>query len=129
MTTGRRPPPSGERPALIVGVGARPGTACADIVTAVSSVLAHHTLRGIATVDRRAGDPGMVAAAAHFRVPILAFTPEQLATVEPPNPSAAVADRLGTSSVAEAAALLAGARLMAPKRVVAGVVVAAATAS
>jgi cobalamin biosynthesis protein CbiG len=56
----------------------------------------------------------MLAAAAHFGVPLRTFTAADLAAVDVPTPSAVVARHVGTPSVAEAAALLSGARLLVP---------------
>jgi cobalamin biosynthesis protein CbiG len=73
----------------------------------------------VATIDRRAGEPCVVALAGTRGVPVLAHAAEALAAVPVPTPSATVARHVGTASVAEAAALLAagpGARIAVTKR-------------
>ncbi|WP_280357584.1 cobalamin biosynthesis protein [Nocardia otitidiscaviarum] len=114
--------------ALVVGVGMRTGADAADILAAVRAVAAEDEVACLATVDRRAEEPGLVAAAAELGVPVVAFTPDELAAVAVPNPSVRTAAVLGTPSVAEAAAVLAaaGGRLVAHKRVVGGITVATA---
>lgn len=115
---------------LAVGLGVRRGTPAERIVAAVRTVLGAQPIACLATVDRRAGEPGILAAAAEFGVPVHSFTTAQLAAVRVPNPSARVMDALGVPGVAEAAALLAGTGgLVLGRRVVAGVVVAAAAYS
>jgi precorrin-3B C17-methyltransferase/precorrin-6y C5,15-methyltransferase (decarboxylating) CbiE subunit/precorrin-6Y C5,15-methyltransferase (decarboxylating) CbiT subunit len=90
--------------------------ATADEVTAVAvEALAAAGLDAatvIATIDRRRDHPAMAGR------DVLTFGPLLLDAVDVPNPSDLVADAVGTSSVAEAAALLAagpGARLVATK--------------
>ncbi len=112
---------------MAVGLGVRRGTPAERIVAAVRTVLGAQPIACLATVDRRADEPGILAAADEFGVPIYSFTTGQLAAVQVPNPSARVLDALGVPGVAEAAALLAGTGgLVLSRRVVAGVVVAAA---
>ncbi|WP_102923832.1 cobalamin biosynthesis protein [Streptomyces noursei] len=64
-------------------------------------------LAGLATVDAKAAEPGLVAAARELGVPLWSFPAAELAAVPVPAPSAAVRAVAGTPSVAEAAALLA----------------------
>lgn len=81
----------------------------------------------IATIDRRAEEPGICDAAAYFGVPVLRYSAAEMAAVPVPNPSERVGSAVGTGSVAEAAALLAGGGpLLTAKRVVDGVTVATA---
>jgi cobalt-precorrin 5A hydrolase len=109
---------------VIVGVGFRPGTGSAAILAAVRCVLDGQEATAVATVRQRAVEPGLVEAAAVLGVPILSFRAADLAEVAVPNPSARVAAAVGTASVAEAAALATGGRLVAAKQTVAGVTVA-----
>ncbi|WP_084536061.1 cobalamin biosynthesis protein [Nocardia yamanashiensis] len=111
-----------------VGVGLRPGVAADSVLAAILEVLGDSKVRVLATVDRRAGEPGLTAAAARLAVSIVAFTPAELAGVVVPNPSMRTTAAVGTASVAEAAALLAaeGGSLVVPKRVVGGMTIAAA---
>ncbi|XIE78043.1 cobalamin biosynthesis protein [Streptomyces sp. SBR177] len=80
-------------------------------------------VRAVATLDVRAGEPGIAGAAALLGpgpgVPVRAFGSEELAAVAVPHPSAVPLAAAGTASVAEAAALRAagpGAVLLVPKR-------------
>jgi cobalamin biosynthesis protein CbiG len=122
--------PGGE---FVVGVGCRPGTAAADIVRAVREVLGDKRIRCVATIDRRAREPGMSAAAAELGVPIIAFAADELTGVPVPNPAARTRAAVATPGVAEAAALLAcekqcgTAYLVTPKTVRGSVTVAVAS--
>lgn len=113
---------------LIVGLGLRPGTSADRIVVVVRKVLAFNEITCLATIDRRAGEPGLLDAAAVLGVPIRTFTAAELAAVSVPNPDSRTVAAVGTASVAEAAAILAaeGGTLVVPKRTVHGVVIAAA---
>jgi len=74
----------------------------------------------LATVEAKAGEPGLLAAAERFGVPLRGFGARLLAAVEVPNPSMAALAAVGTPGVAEAAALLAagpGGELLVAKRV------------
>jgi len=74
----------------------------------------------LATVEAKAGEPGLLAAAERFGVPLRGFGAQSLAAVEVPNPSMATLAAVGTPGVAEAAALLAagpGGELLVAKRV------------
>ncbi|WP_368397090.1 cobalamin biosynthesis protein [Streptomyces sclerotialus] len=109
---------------LVVGVGARPGVPAEELTALVGAVLAEAALplaavRALATVDARAREPGLRAAAALLGVELLAYPPAVLAAVPVPHPSDAVLAATGTPSVAEAAALAAagpGGTLAVPKR-------------
>lgn len=111
------------RPALIVGAGCSLGCAADELLALIDAALADAgaraaDVRALATVDRRAQEPGMVEAAGRRGWPLRTFPAAALAAVEVPTPSAVVAAHVGTPSVAEAAALLtAGATtLLSPKR-------------
>ncbi|MEM9713084.1 MAG: precorrin-3B C(17)-methyltransferase [Actinomycetota bacterium] len=95
-------------PSLIIGVGASsdaPGDAATELLDEVlrSSGLAGASIAGVATIDRRAGDPVVTS----LGLPVRSFTAAELSTVTVPNPSDVVLAEVGTASVAEAAALLA----------------------
>ncbi|MGF6880886.1 hypothetical protein ABIA39_000767 [Nocardia sp. GAS34] len=101
---------AGDRSAIsgpVVGVGCRPGTAGETIVHAVREIVGDSGVRCLATVDRRAREPGFQRAARELRASTVAFSPAELAEVEVPNPAQRTAAALATASVAEAAALLA----------------------
>ncbi|MVU76693.1 cobalamin biosynthesis protein [Nocardia sp. ET3-3] len=116
------------RPELAVGVGLRPGTSADDIVAAVREVVGGARIVRLATMERRASEPGFISAAEQLSAEIAAFSAEELEGATVPNPSGRVAAAIGTSSVAEAAAILAsgGGELVVLKSIVSGIVVAAA---
>ncbi|MFF4711966.1 precorrin-3B C(17)-methyltransferase [Streptomyces eurythermus] len=108
-------------PSLVVGVGASRGAPAEEVLGLVEGALREAGLSArsvgeLATVDAKAGEPGIVAAAERLGVPLVTYSAEELAGVEVPNPSAAPLAAVGTPSVAEAAALLRGGELLVPKR-------------
>ncbi|WP_425281846.1 cobalamin biosynthesis protein [Streptomyces ficellus] len=70
----------------------------------------------LATVDGKADEAGIVAAAARLGVPLRTYPARELALVAVPHPSAEVLAVVGTPSVAEAAALAGGGELLVAKR-------------
>ncbi|WP_171167907.1 cobalamin biosynthesis protein [Streptomyces sp. I05A-00742] len=104
---------------LYVGLGARPGVPADEVLALVARCLpAGGRPVLLSTLDVRAAEPGVVAAAARLGVPIRSYGSAELDRVSVPHPSAAVRAAVGTSGVAEAAALLAagvGAVLLVPK--------------
>jgi cobalt-precorrin 5A hydrolase/precorrin-3B C17-methyltransferase len=110
---------------LWVGVGCERGTSEAAIEQAISGVfqaehLAQGAIAGIASIDLKADEIGLLAACQSRNLSLQTFTAEQLKAIAVPNPSAAVEQEVGTPSVAEAAALLAageGGALLAPKQI------------
>lgn len=94
---------------IAVGVGMRPGTAAAAILTAVRHAVGDESLACLATIDRRGEEPGLRAAAAELGVPVRIFTAAELDTVTVPNPAARTKAAVGAAGVAEAAAVLAAA--------------------
>jgi cobalt-precorrin 5A hydrolase len=117
-----------------MGIGARSGVRKAELDQAIDLALAavsrHRAeVAVLATVDRRAAEPGVRALAGANGWELRAFSAAELAIVAVPNPSGAVLTRTGTPSVAEAAALRAAgpeAVLIATKRVFPRVTVAIA---
>jgi cobalt-precorrin 5A hydrolase/precorrin-3B C17-methyltransferase len=108
-------------PSLVVGVGASRGAPVEEVLglidTAVRDAgLSPHSIAELATVDAKAEEPGIVAAAARLGVPLVTHSAEALAGVRVPNPSDAPLAAVGTPSVAEAAALVGGGELVVPKR-------------
>ncbi|WP_369143543.1 Rv2231c family pyridoxal phosphate-dependent protein CobC [Streptomyces sp. R44] len=103
---------SDRTPSAHLGVGARSGVPVDEVLALVDAVLREAGLtradvRSLATLDARAAEPGIVAAAAALGVPVRGFTAGELAAVPVPHPSALPLAATGTASVAEAAALLA----------------------
>jgi cobalamin biosynthesis protein CbiG len=107
---------------LVVGAGCSRGCPAQELLELIGAVLDEAgaqpgAVRALATVDRRAHEPGMVAAARHHGWPLVTHPVLALRDVAVPTPSQTVAAHIGTPSVAEAAALLsAGGALLVPKR-------------
>jgi cobalamin biosynthesis protein CbiG len=103
---------------IVAGIGCRRGVAGTEIVALVEAAFAAagqsaSLLIAIASLDRKAAEPGLLAAVAYFGVPLRTFDVGALTA-----PGASVSNKIhalvGTSSVAEAAALRAG-PLLTPK--------------
>ena len=110
-----------------VGVGAVAGVSAEEVLAAVDAVLPPGASDVVlATLDLRAGEPGIASAAADRGWPVTGHPADRLAAVPVPSPSARFAHRVGTASVAEAAALLGGGVLVVGKTVVGRVTVAVA---
>jgi PPOX class probable F420-dependent enzyme len=95
---------------MIVGVGARPGVSADEVDALIGLALAEAgadraSVASLATVEARAGEPGLVEVARRHGWPVVAYPATELAAETVPNPSAATAAAVGTPSVAEAAAL------------------------
>jgi cobalt-precorrin 5A hydrolase len=98
---------------LVAGLGFHRGTEALGLVSFIQQVffenkLALVSLKTLATITSRVKDPGLVEAADALGVNVVAFSEEQLAGVTTPNPSSTTARLIGTHSVCEAAAMLAG---------------------
>lgn len=98
---------------LAVGVGASRGAPVDEILGLVRDTLREAGLSPLSiaelvTVDAKADEPGIVAAAAALGVPLRTYPAGELARIEVPGPSGAPLSAVGTPSVAEAAALAAG---------------------
>jgi cobalt-precorrin 5A hydrolase/precorrin-3B C17-methyltransferase len=108
-------------PSLVVGVGASKGAPAEEVLGLVEAALrdaglSARSVAELATVDAKAGEPGIVEAAERLGVPLVTYSAEELAEVDVPNPSDAPLAAVGTPSVAEAAALVRGGELLVPKR-------------
>lgn len=95
---------------LWVGVGCERRTPRNLIETAVETVLRERNLTpdaiaGIATLDLKADEAGLVELCRDRGWPLLTFSPSELRSLQVPNPSEVVSREVGTPSVAEAAAL------------------------
>ena len=98
---------------LIAGIGISSDATLDEIERLVADALvesAHpwEELKVIATLDARRAHPVLVAFAARHGITLCGVAAGALAGVNVPNPSNAVGAHVGTESVAEAAALLAG---------------------
>lgn len=96
---------------LVLGVGCRRGVSESEIFTHILNVfeaanLSLHSVAALGSVDLKADEPGLLAAADRLGVTPEFFTKGRLDAVEAPNPSGTVMRRLGVASVAEAAAIL-----------------------
>jgi cobalamin biosynthesis protein CbiG len=101
-----------------VGICAVAGISPEEVLAAVDAVLpAGAADVRLATLDARATEPGLVAAAARRGWPLTGHPAADLARVPVRSPSAQVATLVGTPSVAEAAALLGGGGLVVGKTV------------
>jgi cobalamin biosynthesis protein CbiG len=101
---------------LVAGIGCSLGCPPAELLKLIRTSLPVGQLAALATIDRRAEEPAMREAAATLGVPLLTYTPQQLAATPVPTPSDTVQRHVGTASVAEAAALLSGTHLLVSKQ-------------
>ena len=100
-------------PSLVVGVGASKGVTADEVERLIEATLADAGLSvlsvgGLATATAKADEPGLVALARRRGWSLTTHPSEVLAAVPVPNPSGAPLAAIGTPSVAEAAASLAG---------------------
>jgi len=110
---------------LWVGIGCERGTSRRLIDQAVKQVLqenglAEAAIAGIATIDLKADEEGIVELCRDRTLPLRCFSAEELRSVAVPNPSEVVEAEVGTPSVAEAAAVLGShsTSLLIPKRII-----------
>jgi cobalt-precorrin 5A hydrolase/precorrin-3B C17-methyltransferase len=99
-------------PSLVLGAGASRGVTAAEMGELMDQALGDAGLSGasvcqVATVDLKEDEQGLLVAARERGWEVVGFPAADLAAVAVPNPSEAVRAAIGTSSVAEAAALLA----------------------
>ena len=97
---------------LWLGVGCERGTSEQLLADSIQQLLIEHQLAieavaGIATLDLKADEVGILALARHHDWPVRIFDAATLAACPVPHPSSIVAGCVGTPSVAEAAALTA----------------------
>ena len=112
------------RPAsLVVGIGCNRGTTSGEIMEFVERVfresrLSVRSIRNFASIDVKSDERGLLDAAGAFDKPIYFYSREEIAGVEVPNPSDAVARHVGARSVCEASALRSAGtgKLPVPKR-------------
>ena len=99
---------------LWVGIGCERGSSLELLQWAIQEALktkglAQEAIAGLATIDIKADEVGLVALADQWQLPLITFPADVLASVPVPTPSAIVQQEVGTSSVAEAAAIVAAA--------------------
>ena len=123
------------RPAsLIAGIGCNRNTDLSEIKGLLSDVLqkfrlSPHSLSGIASIDLKNDEAGLIALAKELNLPIYFFSKEDLEQVkEIQTPSEMVKKHIGIRSVCEAAAILAAnkGKLIVPKHFTKNVTVAVA---
>lgn len=107
---------------LWVGIGCERNTSAELIETAIAETCqAYHfateAIAGIASIDLKADEKGMIEVCQRRNLSFKTFTAEQLNQVDVPSPSAVVEQEVGTPSVAEAAAILAGENLLVSKQI------------
>lgn len=113
---------------LWLGMGCERGISALLIQQSVDQVfqefnLAQGAIAGVATIDLKADETGIVDWCRQRNLPLKTFNAETLRQVEVANPSPIVAQTVGTPSVAEAAALVAAKResslshLIVPKQI------------
>ncbi|MDJ0704833.1 MAG: precorrin-3B C(17)-methyltransferase [Leptolyngbyaceae cyanobacterium MO_188.B28] len=97
---------------LWIGIGCERGASRSLIETAIQKVCqVHHlaidAIAGLATIDLKSDEVGLVELSRDRRWPLRCFPAEALRNIPVPTPSEVVAAAVGTASVAEAAAILA----------------------
>jgi cobalt-precorrin 5A hydrolase/precorrin-3B C17-methyltransferase len=97
---------------LWLGIGCERGTSHELIEKAITQVcqnyqLAQQAIAGIATIDLKADEVGLIELCRDRNLPLRTFPADILRSVTVPNPSKIVDAEVGTPSVAEAAALCA----------------------
>lgn len=97
---------------VILGMGCDRGTALTTLEAAIDEALStisldKKTISGLATIDKKSDEAGLLQLAKSYAWPIQFFTAKELSQVEVPNPSEVVLKYMGTPAVAEAAAMLA----------------------
>lgn len=116
--------------ALILGVGCRRGASGERLLSAVRAVLEENSLdlravAAIASIDRKADEPGLLWLAETLGVGTAFYTAEELNALEGAfDDSAFVRSTVGTGNVCERAAVLCGGKLIVKKRAADGVTVA-----
>ncbi|QGY41966.1 cobalamin biosynthesis protein CbiG [Pseudodesulfovibrio cashew] len=96
---------------LMLGVGCRRGVSGDEIFNHVRNVfdaagLSLDAVGGLASIDLKADEPGLLEAAQALDVKPVFYPKETLDAVDAPNPSGTVFRRVGVASVSEASALL-----------------------
>ena len=97
---------------LWVGIGCQRGVSKLAIQRAIESVFTEYnldlaTVAGLATLDRKANEPGLIEYCRESGWFLKIYSPERLNSVAVTHPSPRVSELVGTVSVAEAAALCA----------------------
>ncbi|MGL5832918.1 MAG: precorrin-3B C(17)-methyltransferase, partial [Waterburya sp.] len=107
---------------LWIGLGCERHTSAELIETAIDETcqtyhFATEAIAGIASIDLKADETGILEVCKKRNLVFKTFTAAQLDQVEVPTPSEVVKEEVGTASVAEAAAVLAGKNLLISKQI------------
>ena len=105
-----------EKRKLWVGIGCQKGVSQQLINTAIKQVfqeyqLIYSEISGIATIDKKASEIGLLEFCNLEKLPLKVFSAELLNSVLVPHPNNTITKLLGTSSVAEASAILAASEI------------------
>ncbi|BAZ87177.1 cobalamin (vitamin B12) biosynthesis CbiG protein [Dolichospermum compactum NIES-806] len=105
---------------LWVGIGCQKGVSQKLINTAIKQVfqkyqLIYSEISGIATIDKKASEIGLVEFCNSEKLPLKVFSSELLNSVLVPHPNHSITELVGTSSVAEASAMLAVSKITSAK--------------
>ncbi|MBD2362270.1 cobalamin biosynthesis protein [Anabaena minutissima FACHB-250] len=114
---------------LWIGFGCQSGISSELLLVAIEQVFQNYGLLqteivGLATIDIKASEPGLIDFCHSYNLPLKTFSAEILSTVAVPHPTVAIAKIVGTPSVAEASAILAAShlnlavKLLVPKQIV-----------
>ena len=112
-------------PVLWIGIGCERDTSKELIANSLknfldSSNISPHSIAGLATIDKKKDEMGILEFAKENNLPLKFFTKEDLSDISVPNPSSVVQKEIGTPSVAEASCLLAAgyeSRLLKEKKI------------
>ena len=107
---------------LWAGIGCERGTSRELIETAIDETcktyhLATESIAGVVSIDLKADEVGIIEVCQRRNLLFKTFTSEELKSVDVPTPSEVVQQEVGTPSVAEAAAILAGDNLLVSKQI------------
>lgn len=107
---------------LWVGIGCERGTASQSIEDALMNTLQQYHLSakaiaGIATIDIKADEAGILQLCQELNLPLKTFDADTLKQISVPTPSEVVEREVGTPSVAEAAAIFGGMSANSPDNV------------
>ena len=107
---------------LWVGIGCERNTPKELIEIAIDETcktyhLATEAIAGVASIDLKADETGIIEVCQQRNLIFKSFTYQQLSSINVPTPSEIVQQEVGTPSVAEAAAILAGDNLLVSKQI------------
>ncbi len=105
-----------DKKTLWVGIGCQKGVSQHLINTAIKQVfqeyqLIYNEISGIATIDKKASEIGLLEFCHSENFPLQVFSAELLNSVLVPHPNHNIAKLVATSSVAEASAILAASKI------------------